>query len=125
MNPILYTNYFIYNLYRYRDDYPATYAATGSAGILALNICTLLALSDFQWGLDLRPHYWSFLVYSVALVVNYFTLYRNSKYLDLFEAMEKADKVRNKWLCAAYLVGSILAFLGAMLWIRYQRFGKL
>ncbi len=93
-------NYKIYKLYYkfYKNTFdPAVYSAAVSAVLIQLNILCISYLIYLWIGIKILFHVATVIViYTFVLLFNYFTIYKDKKYLQIFEDMEKWEEKEKK-----------------------------
>lgn len=125
MKKLFYLNYFIYRFYETRDPDPFIYSFFGSSLLVSLNIISVfIVFQDFA-GFQFS-NYYSVLVLIVLLGVNYFSLYKKSKYKEIFFTISQEENLNRKFrIFVTYLFFTIVLILLIVMYIRINRFDAL
>jgi len=99
--------------------------AGGFMNILVFLIC--FGLVNFLCGLSqvsIRLRLYHFVIFIIAsLVVNYFLLFKQDKYLDYFKEFEKMSHTEKKkwaWISLGAIIGIILFLIGSFFYMSYR-----
>lgn len=125
MKNLLYINYFIYKFYEKKDPDPFIYSFFGSSLLVSLNLISVLVF--FQEFLDFQfSKYYSILVLFLSFIYNYFYIYRDYRYKEIFFQISKECGLKRKLLFfLIYLFFTIGLILFIIIYIRIKKFGAL
>jgi uncharacterized BrkB/YihY/UPF0761 family membrane protein len=61
--------------------------------------------------------------FTIIIIVNYYTLYKEKKYLNYFEefnSLPKERKTKYSWLCFGFIIFIILFLIGSFMFETYM-----
>ena len=119
-----YLNYYIYRFYKkYGDQIPVFSAGGATTLLVCLNIFTVYAayglITDFWVVTEFGRHHKFKMVTFMAFfgLINYLLLYRNRKYVDIFDDFKTKKELYKKWdkLSLLYIVLSVALLLTVLI----------
>jgi hypothetical protein len=125
MKKLYYLNYFIYKFYEKRDPDPFIYSFFGSSLLVSLNLLSIIILLQDFIGFQFYKYY-SIFILIILFGINYFSLYKNSKYKEIFISMtQENNQNRNFIFFLIYLFFTIALILIIIAYVRVEKFGVL
>ena len=114
-----YLNFYIYRYYKRKQDVPLISTLLVVALLLHLNVFTIIIIyqfiTDFWNTPKLDPNYKIIVIVFLffLVILNYFLLYHNKKYVKIFDKFKKNIEIYQRWnfFTKLYIVLSILLCL--------------